>query len=64
VRDRQLTTKGNGFVAAGSDVERGHITTVDDASNTAHIHIDVDFIHTGAGNIGDPVTSSGTYRCT
>jgi hypothetical protein len=55
--------KGNAFFPAGVAVETGHFTTVDDATNTAHIHIDSDFVHTGPGNPGDPLSFSGTYHC-
>jgi hypothetical protein len=55
--------KGNGFFPAGVAVETGHFTTVDNATNTAHIHIDSDFVHTGPGNPGDPLSFSGTYHC-
>jgi hypothetical protein len=49
-----FTNSGGGSVTA-DNVETGHFTTVDDSTNTARIHIDVDFVRVGG--------VTGTYRC-
>jgi hypothetical protein len=40
------------------DSETGHFTSVDNASNTIGIHVDVDFTR-----VGNDLTFTGTYHC-
>jgi hypothetical protein len=52
-----FTMSGTGRITA-DDVETGHFTTADASSNTAGIHVDIDFVR-----VGSDFTFTGAYHC-